>query len=75
MSLSNIVLFLTTAVVMICTPGPDIIYVSTRGMIGYFIGGLGDRLAQQPRIVDLMKRFSGSILIGLGLRMALPERR
>lgn len=32
MPLSNIVLFLTTAVVMICTPGPDIIYVSTRGI-------------------------------------------
>jgi threonine/homoserine/homoserine lactone efflux protein len=32
MSLSNVVLFFTTAVVMICTPGPDIIYVSTRGI-------------------------------------------
>jgi threonine/homoserine/homoserine lactone efflux protein len=32
MPIENIVLFLTTAVVMICTPGPDIIYVSTRGI-------------------------------------------
>jgi threonine/homoserine/homoserine lactone efflux protein len=45
------------------------------GMIGYFAGGLGDRLAQQPRVVDFMKWFSGSVLIGLGLRMAIPERK
>ena len=45
------------------------------GMIGYFAGSLGDRLSQQPRIADFMKWFSGSILIGLGLRMAVPERR
>jgi threonine/homoserine/homoserine lactone efflux protein len=45
------------------------------GMIGYFAGGLGDQLAQQPRIADFMKWFSGSVLIGLGVRMAIPERR
>ena len=45
------------------------------GMVGYFAGELGDRLAQQPRIADLMKWFSGSVLIGLGLRMAIPERK
>ena len=45
------------------------------GTLGYFAGGLGDRLARQPRIADLMKWFSGSVLIGLGLRMAVPERR
>lgn len=45
------------------------------GMIGYFAGGLGDRLTRQPRIADLMKWFSGSVLIGLGLRMAIPERK
>ena len=32
MLLSNVILFFTTAIVMICTPGPDIIYVSTRGI-------------------------------------------
>ena len=45
------------------------------GMVGYFAGGLGDRLAQQPRIADFMKWFSSSVLIGLGLRMAIPERK
>lgn len=45
------------------------------GMIGYFAGRLGDRLVQQPKIADFMKWFSGSILIGLGLRMAIPERK
>lgn len=45
------------------------------GMIGYFSGGLGDRLARQPRVADFMKWFSGSVLIGLGIRMAVPERK
>jgi threonine/homoserine/homoserine lactone efflux protein len=45
------------------------------GMIGYFAGGLGERLSRQPQVADLMKWFSGSVLIGLGLRMAIPERK
>lgn len=45
------------------------------GMIGYFSGGLGDRLARQPRVADFMKWFSGSVLIGLGIRMVVPERK
>lgn len=45
------------------------------GMIGHFAGGLGDRLTRQPRIGDFMKWFSGSVLIGLGLRMAIPDRK
>lgn len=45
------------------------------GMIGYFAGGLGNKLARQPRVADFMKWFSGSVLIGLGLRMAIPERK
>lgn len=44
-------------------------------MIGYFAGGLGERLSSQQLAAVLMKWFSGSVLIGLGLRMAIPERK
>lgn len=45
------------------------------GMIGYFAGRLGERLARQPRVADFMKWLSGSVLIGLGLRMAVPQSK
>jgi threonine/homoserine/homoserine lactone efflux protein len=45
------------------------------GLIGYFSGQVGDRLAKQPRISQTLKWLSGSVLVGLGIRMALPERR
>lgn len=45
------------------------------GTIGHFSGQLGTHLARQPRIADFMKWFSGSVLVALGLRMAVPERR
>ena len=45
------------------------------GMIGYFAGGLGERLAQQPQVANFMKWFSGSVMVGLGLRMAIPESK
>ena len=45
------------------------------GLIGTFTGTVGNRLIQQPHIARFMKWFSGSVLVGLGVRMALPERR
>ena len=45
------------------------------GMIACFAGELGNRLAQYPRIADFMKWLSGSILVGLGLRMVVSERK
>lgn len=45
------------------------------GTIGHFSGQLGTRLARQPRIASFMKWFSGSVLVALGLRIAIPERR
>ncbi|MEL6385100.1 MAG: LysE family translocator [Cyanobacteria bacterium J06626_18] len=45
------------------------------GLIGTFTGTVGNRLIQQSRIAGFMKWFSGSVLVGLGVRMALPERR
>ena len=45
------------------------------GAYGYFSGSIGDRLSAQPRVASAMRWLTGSVLIGLGLRMALPERR
>ncbi|MGL4610817.1 MAG: hypothetical protein ACRCYY_14245 [Trueperaceae bacterium] len=65
MPIENVLLFCTTAVLMICTPI----------LIGYFSGQLGDRLSKQSSISRIMKWVSGSVLVGLGVRMALPERK
>src|SRR5215475_6971460 len=40
---------------------------------GIFSGAIGERLAAEPRIATVMKWFTGSVLIGLGVRMALPD--
>lgn len=45
------------------------------GMYGFFAGAIGERLSAQPRFGNAMKWLSGSVLIGLGLRMALPARK
>ena len=45
------------------------------GTYGFFAGAIGERLSARPRFADAMKWLSGSVLIGLGLRMALPARR
>jgi len=41
---------------------------------GFFSGAIGERLSTTPRIADLMKWLTGSILIGLGVRFAVMER-
>jgi len=45
------------------------------GTIAYFSGALGGRLATAPRISNALRWLTGSVLVGLGLRLALPERR
>jgi threonine/homoserine/homoserine lactone efflux protein len=45
------------------------------GTYGFFSGAIGERLLSKPRIANTLKWFTGSVLIGLGLRMALPSRR
>jgi threonine/homoserine/homoserine lactone efflux protein len=45
------------------------------GAYGFFSGTLGERLSAQPRVASAMRWLTGSVLIGLGLRMALPARR
>jgi threonine/homoserine/homoserine lactone efflux protein len=42
---------------------------------GFFSGAIGGRLSTTPRIADVMKWLTGSVMIGLGLRLALPDTK
>ena len=44
-------------------------------VLGYFSGGLGDWLRSRPGFAHGLRWLTGSVLIVLGLRLALPERR
>lgn len=44
-------------------------------MLGYFSGTLGDWLGTRPALANGLRWFTSSVLIGLGLRLALPEQR
>jgi threonine/homoserine/homoserine lactone efflux protein len=44
------------------------------GTYGFFSGAIGERLSTAPRLAELMKWLTGSVLIGLGLRLALPDK-
>ncbi len=45
------------------------------GTYGMLSGAIGKRLSSEPRIATTLKWLTGSVLIGLGLRMALVERK
>jgi threonine/homoserine/homoserine lactone efflux protein len=45
------------------------------GTYGFFSGAIGERLSTAPRIADLLKWLTGSVLIGLGVRLALPDKK
>ena len=45
------------------------------GMYGFFSGTIGERLSSEPRIATVMKWLTGSVFVGLGLRLALPEKK
>lgn len=45
------------------------------GAIAFFSGSIGDRLRGSARIAGALRWVMGSVLVGLGLRLALPERR
>ncbi len=47
----------------------------TFSVLGYFSGSLGDWLRSRPSFADGLRWLTGSVLICLGLRLALPERR
>ncbi len=44
-------------------------------VLGYFSGGLGDWLRSRPGFAGGLRWLTGGVLIVLGLRLALPERR
>ena len=44
-------------------------------VIAYFSGSLGDRLVTRPGFTYGLRWLTGGVLMGLGLRLALPERR
>lgn len=43
-------------------------------IIAYFSGALGELLGRKPAFANVLRWFTGSVLIGLGLRLALPNR-
>ncbi len=43
--------------------------------LAFFSGTLGDRLTSRPGLTVALRRLTGCIFVGLGLRLALPERR
>ncbi len=45
------------------------------GIIGYIAGKAGDRLNQTPQLARIMQNIAGWVMIGLGMRIALPQRR
>jgi threonine/homoserine/homoserine lactone efflux protein len=44
-------------------------------LVGYFAGAIGAWLTRQPRYTNLLRWLTGGVLIGLGVRLALTERR
>ncbi len=43
--------------------------------VAFFSGALGDWIGGRPNVAVALRWLTGSVLIGLGLRLALPERR
>jgi threonine/homoserine/homoserine lactone efflux protein len=44
-------------------------------VIGYSSGTIGGWITRRPQYAQLLQRFAGGILIGLGIRLALTERQ
>jgi threonine/homoserine/homoserine lactone efflux protein len=42
--------------------------------LGYFSGSLGNWLVSRPKLADVLRRLTGGVLIGFGMRLALPDR-
>lgn len=43
-------------------------------VVAYFSGSLGELLVRKPAFANVLRWFTGSVLVGLGLRLALPSR-
>ncbi len=44
-------------------------------LVGYFAGAIGTWLTRQPRYTNFLRWLTGGVLIGLGVRLALTERK
>jgi len=44
-------------------------------VLGYFCGGLGNRLGSRPGYANALHWLTGGVLVGLGVRLAFSERR
>lgn len=44
------------------------------GLVGWFAGGIGQRVQAQPRIAVWLDRVAGAIFVGLALRLASSQR-
>lgn len=44
-------------------------------VLGYFSGSLGNWLVSRPKLAEGLRWMTGGVLVGLGLRLALPDRR
>ena len=81
-------LFIVTSLVLIATPGQDMILVMSRSVAQgakagsarrslarlFADGALSKLLRARPRVLAWMYRSSGAILIGLGVKLALERR-
>jgi threonine/homoserine/homoserine lactone efflux protein len=44
-------------------------------LVGYFAGAIGAWLTRRPQYTNLLRWLTGGVLIGLGVRLALTERK
>ncbi|MBN2118004.1 MAG: LysE family translocator [Anaerolineales bacterium] len=44
-------------------------------LVGYFAGAIGAWLTRQPGYTNILRWLTGGVLIGMGVRLALTERR
>ena len=49
--------------------------VACDGLVAWFSGGLGELLARRPRFSTAARWLAGGVLVALGLKRAVPERR
>jgi len=48
---------------------------SVYSIYGVFSGAIGERLSAEPRIASMLNWLTGTVFIGLGVRLALPEKK
>jgi threonine/homoserine/homoserine lactone efflux protein len=78
----HLLVFIGVAAIVIVIPGPDTAVVTKNVLIHGRRAGLGTSLVaaraaqtlMRPRVRAALDRFTGIVLIGLGLRLAVERR-